>query len=81
MCNKLEFLDIGFVDRYFQALQCKPSCGPDNIPTIFLKRLLSVLVLPLCLLFQHLLNSNTLPSVWKEANVIPIYKKVVVSSE
>ena len=29
----------------------------------------------LYLLFQHTLNNNTLPSVWKEANVIPIYKE------
>ena len=67
------------MDRYLQALPCKSSCGPDNIPAIFLERLHSALALPLCLLFQHSLNSNTLPSVWKEANVIPIYKKMVVS--
>ena len=68
-------LDIGLVDRYLQALPCKSSCGPDNIPAMFLKRLHSVFALPLCLLFQYSLNSDTLPSVWKEANVVPIYKK------
>ena len=68
------------MDRYLQALLCKSSCGPDNVPAIFLKRLHSVLALPLCLLFQHLLYSNTLPSVWLLSNVIHIYKKVVVSS-
>ena len=62
------------INTRLQALPIKYSCGPDEIPTAFLKTLHNVLALPLSLIFQNSLNSGNLPNVWKCANIVPVYK-------
>ena len=52
----------------------KYSCGPDGIPNVLLKKLSNVLSLPLSLIFQILYDSGIIPTMWKHANVVPIYK-------
>ena len=61
------------INTRLQALPIKYSCGPDEIPTAFLKILHNVLALPLSLIFQDSLNSGILPYVWKCANIVPVY--------
>ena len=53
----------------------KFSCGPDNIPTSFYKNLALVLAHPLSLIFECSLRTGTLPNLWKQSNVVPIFKK------
>ena len=57
-----------------QKLPAKLFCGPDGTPSVFLKKLYSSLSLPLSLLFQKSYNSGKLPSEWRIAYVVPIYK-------
>ncbi|XP_028413970.1 uncharacterized protein LOC114536830 [Dendronephthya gigantea] len=51
------------------------SPGPDKIPGQILKECSSVIAPSLCLLFNHSLQSGTLPTEWKSANVTPVHKK------
>jgi len=51
------------------------SMGPDKLPGFFLKHVRHSLSLPLSILFNKLFVCGELPSIWKEAVIIPIYKK------
>ena len=66
--------DVQDIDDRLSKLPCKYSSGPDNIPTVFLKNLHSVIALPLSLIFQNSLNVGRLPNIWKSANIVPVYK-------
>ncbi|BHF79056.1 hypothetical protein SprV_0602217300 [Sparganum proliferum] len=48
--------------------------GPDEIPTMLSKELVTELAGPLCLLFQASLDASRLPPEWKTACISPIYK-------
>ena len=77
------------VDGIYQILsniQQHKASGPDNLPARFLKEV-AYEVSPalsffsrarwtaLSLIFQAFLDQGTLPSIWKTAKVVPIYKK------
>ena len=51
------------------------SCGPGGYTNRFLKEYCHVISEPLCIVFNELLRSNTVPKNWKLAHVIPIFKK------
>ena len=50
------------------------AAGPDEIPTQFLKEFSELLDLTYCC-FQALLNQYPIPSNWKRAYIVPIFKK------
>ena len=56
---------------------CNPhkSPGPDNIHTAFLKQASSEIAPMLTHLFQQSLRDRSVPAVWKQAYITPIYKK------
>ena len=56
------------------TLDIKKGCGPDGLPPAFLKSMSKELAKPLFWLFNSSLESSTLPSVWKESFLIPIFK-------
>ena len=58
------------------ALQSNKSSGPDGWPITIIKSVSEFISVPLSILFNKSLNSGTLPSDWKCANVTPIHKKV-----
>ena len=49
--------------------------GPDDIHPFFLKSCSSSLAYPLLLIFRTSYTSGSLPQIWKESLVVPIYKK------
>ena len=51
------------------------ACGPDNLPAYLLKEAANELAPVLSLLFNATLNQVKIPLEWKEANVVPIFKK------
>ena len=51
------------------------SGGPDNITASVLKNLADELADPVTELFNRSMAENSLPSVWKLANVVPLFKK------
>ena len=48
--------------------------SPDNIPGIFIRNLAFLLTIPVFKLFNMSLQSGTFPSLWKFADVTPLYK-------
>ena len=50
------------------------SAGPDGVPAILLKRCKRSLVEPLEILFRTFLQNGTIPSILKEAFVVPVHK-------
>ncbi len=62
---------------YFKLknLPNKTSAGPDNLPTILIKKLAIVLAEPLSILFNHSLIHSEIPSVWSLVDVLPLFKK------
>ena len=51
------------------------SPGPDGVHARLLKELSEELAEPLAIIFTKQLEEGSLPKVWKDANVTPIYKK------
>jgi hypothetical protein len=63
------------VRKQLQRLDPSKSPGPDDISGILLQRCAKVLCYPLARLFQFSMDSGVFPASWKEAKVIPVYKK------
>ena len=61
--------------RTLSKLNPHKAAGPDQIKPIILKNLSTPLSPILKHLFQKSLDSGTLPPIWKDANVAPVYKK------
>ena len=54
-------------------LKVNKACGPDGISHRMLKHTCKTISKPLCTLFNSSLQFTTYPSLWKSANVIPIF--------
>ena len=53
----------------------KLSRTPEGIPTYFIKRIISSIIKPLVYIFNCSLLYNVIPIQWKQAIVVPIFKK------
>lgn len=58
-----------------KKLKPKTSVGPDGIPPYILKACAELLVTPLLHIFNLSLKTCLFPKVWKQAKVVPIFKK------
>ena len=58
-----------------QIIDTSKASGPDNISGKLLKPIALELSSPLCTLFNLSLSLNSVPTIWKFANIIPILKK------
>ena len=63
------------VQRLLSKLNVHKSTGPDAIGNWVLKHCSSSLCKPLTALFNKSLSDGIFPSVWKQANVCPVFKK------
>ena len=61
--------------KKLKNINASKSSGPDDIKACVLKELADELSEPLSELFQKSMSEGTLPKVWKEANVTPLFKK------
>ena len=57
-----------------KELSCNSAAGPDGVPVTLLKNSSVELAKLLNILFNHSINTSQVPSIWKEAAVVPIYK-------
>ena len=67
-----------FSEDIFNAcaeMKNKVSRTPEGIPTFFIKKIISALVVPLCLIYNYSLQWNSIPLQWKRGYVVPIFKK------
>jgi hypothetical protein len=56
-------------------LDLSKACGSDGIGNFILKICVEYIVDPLCRIINESLLQGVYPSLWKFANVIPIFKK------
>ncbi|KAJ8716725.1 hypothetical protein PYW07_003352 [Mythimna separata] len=62
------------VRRQLKMLDTNKGPGPDDIPPYFLKSTAETICKPLSMLFNKCIQSGTFPSLWKQANIIPVHK-------
>ena len=70
--------DVVTIDKVFAKLKnlnSDKSSGVDRVATHPLKMCAETLAGPLTLIFKKSIESSTLPTEWKEANVSPIFKR------
>ena len=58
-----------------QALDVTKATETDKVPAKLLRETASVIVPSLCKLFNKSLTTGAFPQNWKEANVVPVFKK------
>ena len=58
-----------------KALNTSKAPGADGVPTEILKTFAEQLAEPIKDIFQTSINTATVPNDWKQANVVPVYKK------
>ena len=63
------------VAELLSNIDSSKAYGPDNLPARFLKEVSSEIASALTLIFQTSLDQGTLPEVWKQATVVPVFKK------
>ena len=63
------------VRKAIMSLAPKLTRGPDQLPAFFYRQLCNPISFPLTLLFQKSLHEGVLPSVWRQAVVVPVFKK------
>ena len=63
------------IKKKLMILKTSKSLGPDQLHPRILKEMSHVITKPLQQIFTLSMNKNKLPSIWKKANVSPIFKK------
>lgn len=63
------------VFKKLKRLDLSKGAGPDNLPPIFLVRCAEPLSLPVSIIYNESLKTGIYPSFWKQARIVPIYKK------
>ena len=68
-------VNVEGVAELLSNIDSSKARGPDNLPTRFLKEFSSEIASTLMLIFQASLDHGTLAEVWKQATVVPVFKK------
>lgn len=63
------------VIKCVERLNSKKACGPDKMPILALQETVNEIAPVLQSIFQQSLNESKIPSDWKKANIVPIFKK------
>ena len=63
------------VANLLNEINTSKASGPDNLPNMYLKMCAQQLAPALALIFTKSLTSGQLPEDWRNANVVPIFKK------
>ena len=63
------------IQNFLSDINPNKACGPDGIPGKVLKYCAANLAYPLSIIFKLSYNSRSLPSEWKQANIVPVHKK------
>ena len=63
------------VTKLLRNLKPSTASGPDGIPAMLLKETAEEISPAVTLLFQSSINQGCVPSQWKNALIVPIYKK------
>jgi ribonucleases P/MRP protein subunit RPP40 len=82
MCNKIEVDWLKYIEisqekvlRKLSDIKADKSPGPDNIHPKLLYELRQELAKPISDLFKHSIDKGSIPTQWKTATVVPLFKK------
>ena len=73
--QEIEVIECDVANR-LSNLNTSKADGPDGIPARLLKECSQQITPSLCSLFNLSLQSSSIPSEWKSADVAPIHKKI-----
>lgn len=75
--NSLDTIQLNDDDvlQLLNSVDTSKATGPDNISPKMLKEAAPSIARPLTRLFNLSLSTCVFPDIWKQANVIPLYKK------
>lgn len=62
------------VHRMLEHVNPRKAAGSDGVPTVLWSKLASSLAEPLCIIFNMCLETASLPSIWKRADITPVPK-------
>ena len=68
-------VDTNGVVKLLKHLKPHTATGPDGIPAMLLREAAVELAPAIALLFQASISQGTVPTSWKKAHIVPIYKK------
>ena len=60
--------------KIVEKMKPKHSAGYDDVSNLLLKKIVNVIKLPLCVIFNKSLSSGVYPDLMKLAKVIPLHK-------
>ena len=66
------------VAQLLRDLRKHKACGPGGLSARVLRECADELLIPIHMLCEFSVSSGTFPTMWKQANVIPVYKKGLV---
>ena len=69
------YIDTNGVTELLQKLKPHKATGPDEIPAYLLKETSNEMAPILTFIFQASLLQSSVPSDWKKANIVPLFKK------
>ena len=79
VCENEKLDDIHFspgtLVKISKKLKPKLTSGPDGYSPFFLKQIISAIAAPLCMVYQSFMSVGIIPSAWKSAIIVPIFKK------
>lgn len=76
-CPMMEDFEILATDIHIAIANLKNKIcrTPENIPPYFIKKIMKPITRPLLYIFNTSLKYNIIPYQWKQAFIIPVYKK------
>lgn len=69
-------LSYGSISKGLEKLKANKACGPDRIAPKLIKKAGDAIIPSLMNIYLNSAASNTLPVIWKSANVASLYKKM-----
>ena len=67
-------ISVNGVETLLKKLNPKKAVGPDRVPTNLLKDHADIMSPVLQVIFQQSLDTGIVPSDWKQANVVAVFK-------
>lgn len=68
-------VDRETVHKYLSTLDVTKGAGSDGIPPSFIVQCADILAYPLSILYNKSFKECMVPSIWKQAYIVPIHKK------
>jgi hypothetical protein len=72
--NNIHITNQGIV-KLLKNVNPHKTNGPDGVPARLLKEVAEEIAPAICLLYQASLDQGSVPSSWKKALIVPIFKK------